>query len=202
MTQPTAQGEYLVKVTVRNNLILRRMKELGIKTQDELGKLCGLAQPTVSALIGMRIRATNKITGEWSDSAYLLSAALRTEPEELWTDKQRGLALDRSSREVSMSEDAVMQLASGDRLEYNVIASKIVADALTTLKPREQDIIQRRFFDGETLEEIGDKLGVSRGRIQQLEATALRKLADAEIARIRAAMQAAGLLDRDRAAAE
>jgi RNA polymerase primary sigma factor len=69
-----------------------------------------------------------------------------------------------------------MQLASGDRLEHNVIASKLVADALTTLRPREQDIIHRRFFEGETLEEIGNSQGVTKEVIRQLEAKALRKL--------------------------
>lgn len=179
MTQPTAQGEYLVKVTVRNNLILRRMKELGIKTQDELGKLCGLAQPTVSALIGMRIRATNKITGEWSDSAYLLSAALRTEPEELWTDKQRGLALDRSSREVSMSEDAVMQLASGHSPEHQVrqvLTSERLNTALDALNPREREVIQARFFQDQTYKEIGEQMGISHSRAQQLAERGLRRM--------------------------
>ena len=169
-------NEYLVKVTIRNNLIVRQMKKLGIKTQTELAKLSGLQPITVGKLIGLKRRPLHALTGEWLDTAFALSAALHVEPEELWTEKQRGMALDSNSREVSMSEDAVMQLASGDRLEHNVIASKLVADALTTLSPREQDIIHRRFFEGETLDEIGDRQGVSRGRIQQLEAKALRKL--------------------------
>jgi RNA polymerase sigma factor (sigma-70 family) len=169
-------NEYLVKVTIRNNLIVRQMKKLGIKTQTELAKLSGLQPITVGKLIGLKRRPLHALTGEWLDTAFALSAALHVEPEELWTEKQRGMALDSNTREVSMSEDAVMQLASGDRLEHNVIASKLVADALTTLSPREQDIIHRRFFEGETLEEIGDRQGVSRGRIQQLEAKALRKL--------------------------
>jgi len=169
-------NEYLVKVTIRNNLILRQMKKLGIKTQTELAKLAGLQPTTVGNLIGMKRRPLNKLSGQWLDAAFALSAALHVEPEELWTEKQRDMALASNSREVSMSEDAVMQLASGDRLEHNVIASKLVADALTTLKPREQDILHRRFFEGETLEEIADRQGVSRGRIQQLEAKALRKL--------------------------
>ena len=171
-----AGNEYLVKVTIRNNLIVRQMKKLGIKTQTELAKLSGLQPITVGKLIGLKRRPLHALTGEWLDTAFALSAALHVEPEELWTEKQRGMALDSNSREVSMSEDAVMQLASGDRLEHNVIASKLVADALTTLSPREQDIIHRRFFEGETLDEIGDRQGVSRGRIQQLEAKALRKL--------------------------
>jgi len=169
-------NEYLVKVTIRNNLILRQMKRLGIKSQMELARLAGLTPTTVGLLIGMKKRPLHALTGEWLDSAFALSAALHMEPEELWTEKQRDMALASNSREVSMSEDAVMQLASGDRLEYNVIASKLVADALKALSPREQDIIQARFFDGETFEEIGDRQGVGKERIRQLEAKALRKL--------------------------
>ena len=169
-------NEYLVKVTIRNNLILRQMKKLGIKTQTELAKLAGLPPATVGMLIGMKRRPLSKLSGEWLDTAFALSAALHVEPEDLWTEKQRGMALDSNTREVSMSEDAVMQLASGDRLERDVITSKLVADALTTLKPRERDVIQRRFFDGDTLEEIGNSQGVTREVIRQVEAKALRKL--------------------------
>lgn len=169
-------NEYLVKVTIRNNLILRQMKKLGIKTQTELAKLAGLPQTTVASLICMKRRPLGKISGQWIDAAFALSAALHVEPEELWTETQRGMALDRNTREVGMDEDAVMQLASGDRLEHDVIASKMVADALTALTPREQDIIHARFFDGDTLEEIANSQGTSRERIRQLECRAIRKL--------------------------
>ena len=173
------QDEYLVKVTVRNNLILRRMKELGIKTQEDLAQLCGISQPAVSALIGMRIRATNKVTGDWTDHAHRLSAALRVEPEELWTEKQRDMMLDRSSREVSMSEDAVMQLASGlgpEQTVQHALMSEHIDAALATLDPRERGAVKARFFDGATFEEIGQEYGISRERVRQLVVRALRKL--------------------------
>ena len=171
MTPAVTQGEYLVKVTVRNNLILRRMKELGIKTQEDLAQLSGVSQPKVSAFIGMRRRPTDRVTGEWTDMAYLLSAALRAEPEDLWTEKQRGLALERSSREVSMSEDAVMQLASGLGPEHQVqqvLTSERLNAALDTLNPQEREVIQARFFQDETYREIGERLGISHTRAQQL----------------------------------
>ena len=171
--------EYSVKVTVRNNLILRRMKKLGIKSQAELAKLAGVSVHTVNILIGMKKRPMDGKNGEWTDAAFALSAALHMEPEELWTEKQRGMALGRNSREVSMSEDAIAQLASGNGTEQmvqKVLTSERVVKTLEVLTPRQQDIIHRRFFDGETLDEVAIHHGVHRERIRQIEAKALRKL--------------------------
>ena len=55
-----------------------------------------------------------------------------------------------------------------------------VRDILQELPPREVRILQLRYglVDGETytLEEVGKKLGVTRERVRQIEAMALRKL--------------------------
>ena len=49
-----------------------------------------------------------------------------------------------------------------------------------TLTPRERRVLQLRFglIDGHqrTLDEVGKRIGVTRERIRQIEATALRKL--------------------------
>ena len=44
------------------------------------------------------------------------------------------------------------------------------------LDEREMEIIQRRFFEGETLEVVGNRLGLTRERIRQIEEKALKKL--------------------------
>jgi RNA polymerase primary sigma factor len=64
---------------------------------------------------------------------------------------------------------------------------------LTTLSPREEKIIRMRFGIREksdyTLEETGKVFGVTRERIRQIEATALRKLRDSQrIATLKAGM--------------
>ena len=55
-----------------------------------------------------------------------------------------------------------------------------LAEVLCTLSPRERDVLRLRFGmdDGRqrTLEEVGQLFGVTRERIRQIEAKALRKL--------------------------
>jgi len=58
--------------------------------------------------------------------------------------------------------------------------SKEISELLSTLTPKEEEIIRMRFgigFDREyTLQEVGDHFSITRERIRQIEAKALRKL--------------------------
>ena len=62
----------------------------------------------------------------------------------------------------------------------NEILKEEIKSVLSTLQPREQQVLELRFglIDGTsyTLEEVGKKFNVTRERIRQIEAKALRKL--------------------------
>ena len=55
-----------------------------------------------------------------------------------------------------------------------------ISTSLSTLTPREEKVLRKRFGIGEatdhTLEEVGQDFSVTRERIRQIEAKALRKL--------------------------
>jgi RNA polymerase primary sigma factor len=64
---------------------------------------------------------------------------------------------------------------------------------LNTLTPREQTVIRLRFGigyeEGRTLEQVGQNLSVTRERIRQIEAKALKKLKTPEIRELFAAIK-------------
>lgn len=74
-----------------------------------------------------------------------------------------------------------LQTLSLEQAAINDSLGKSISRLLDDLKPRESEIICRRFGidlpSEQTLEEIGQQFGVTRERIRQIEAKALKKLA-------------------------
>lgn len=94
-----------------------------------------------------------------------------------------------TSLDVPIGEDSDSELGdfipaeeeySVEQMAFNKILYYQLENVLNTLPPRERDILKLRFgLDDNhprTLEEIGLKYGVTRERIRQIEAKALRKL--------------------------
>lgn len=71
--------------------------------------------------------------------------------------------------------DPEMLLAEGQETENN---QQALYEAIKELPDREQEIIQRRHLneDKETLQEVGNRLGISRERVRQLEVRAFRRM--------------------------
>jgi len=82
---------------------------------------------------------------------------------------------DNSLLDVLINEDA----PAADRYLINESLSKEINRALSTLSERERDIIKMFFGIGSqemTLEEIGDKFGLTRERVRQIKEKAIRRL--------------------------
>jgi RNA polymerase sigma factor (sigma-70 family) len=54
--------------------------------------------------------------------------------------------------------------------------SAALRERVETLPPKLQYVVKGRFYKDQTLQEIGNELGVSRERVRQLECEALRLL--------------------------
>jgi RNA polymerase primary sigma factor len=105
--------------------------------------------------------------------------------------KKIRLVLDAARQPASLESPIGEGVVLGDVLADPAVASPVddllaedltvhVGQALTRLNPREREIVSLRFGIGGretlTLEEIGQRLGLTRERIRQIEAQALRKL--------------------------
>lgn len=136
--------------------VIRMLKEEGREvTAEEISRRSGISVEVVKRVLEVR------------DVVYLDSPILYNEDEE-W----EGLTLLEliPDKESPTPESAVTELTLAEKIE----------EALSVLTPREGEIVRLRFGIGceseHTLDEVGEKFGLSPERIRQIEKKALKKL--------------------------
>jgi RNA polymerase sigma factor (sigma-70 family) len=185
--------EFRLKVSVRNNLLLSAIEAQGYVSVAEFERACGLGMGRINNLVAMR-EAPISTSGEFSKNAKLVMEVLGAAPTDLWTEQQLTIRLKTNSGERDIDADIVQHLLEQkDRTDYlpspedSLLAaetSAIVNEVLGTLKPREKDVLQQRFVNDSTLQEVGNHHGLSKERIRAIESKALRKLRDVKRAPI------------------
>jgi RNA polymerase primary sigma factor len=143
---------------------LARMKKAEVRLEAELGR------PATDVELASELEAQVEDITRWREAAAIgatsLDAPLGSDPD--------------SNRiaDIIADEAAVMPWA-GVSEESN---AELVRELVGTLNRREQVILNQRFAleggEPRTLEEIGADFGLTRERIRQLEAAALKKLRD------------------------
>jgi len=129
-----------------------------------------------------------------------MTLELNREPSEEEIAKKMGISVDKVREVMKISQDPVSletpigeeddshlgdfikdeNSLSPEEYATNEILKEEINEVLSTLQPREQQVLELRFglIDGTcyTLEEVGKRFNVTRERIRQIEAKALRKL--------------------------
>ena len=170
----TSPHDYAVKVSVRNGRILRMMQAKGIANQMELARRAGVGVQSVNRVICLRDKPICR-SGAWREVVERIAGVLGCDPEDMFSDAQRDMALETNSHELFMDEGAVASLASHD--PEQVSWAKIEVERLLTAvtSPRGRAIVMAR-AEGARLDELAEEYGVCRERIRQFEAKALRQM--------------------------
>lgn len=177
--------EYRVKVSVRNNLLLKAIESTGVKSVAEFCRVNDLSLTRLNGLICMRIKPIN-IHGEFCRTARDVMEVLGACPTDLWTKEQLNMRLEKNSTELYMDTQTLQAMMSGqamlppvdtpEELAIKGELSTAVATVLASLTNKEQQILGMRIKLDMTMEKIAEILNISKERVRQIEAKALRKL--------------------------
>ena len=182
-------SDYRVDIKVRNNVFLYRLEKAGY---NSIGEMCRINKKmSYASTIGSVVNMTEspfQSDGDWRKPIKWCADKLNCAPEDLFNDSQLYTVLESNKRHVNVSEAEMKfmieqenNVLSLDDFNKKEKMENMVEDKLNTLTLREEKIIKMRFGLGEfsephTLEECGKVFGITRSRIRDIEAKAMRKL--------------------------
>ncbi len=174
--------DYRVTVKVRNNRILRAIKEVGGSPGQKWCEAHGMSYGMVNGLINMTISPLLS-DGSLRPDALRLCDVTNTIPDDLWSSAQL-FPLERNFSDMEMDHEQVVALLPDEGQTYSLDTSEIeqeqrasiIWEILSTFPKNEQDVMRMRYYEDMTLRETGEVLGVSCERVRQIEMRVLRKL--------------------------
>ena len=165
-------SDFAVKITVRNNRMLKAIRARGYKSIKEFCQQSGVNYQATIRALGFRSRVMD--SGEWNKFAYDLSAALHCEPEDLWPEHLKNLHARKNSVEFSASEIDLRNLVVPEKSSIDV---KCLYEFVAQLPPRKGFVLAHRFglIDGEySFGELAEILGVSEQRVKAIQQEGMR----------------------------
>jgi RNA polymerase sigma factor (sigma-70 family) len=159
----------LAKIRVEENFTIKRIsEEAGIVPSTYSGLQNGMISPLGGHGVKPWVTRVLKVLGCTFSEAfprYVCDLAR----DELTEDQISDIVISAESLNGN-PENAYIKAEKFMKLRHKT------NKALAWLSPREEKVIRMRFFDDDTLEETACAFGVTRERIRQIEAKALRKL--------------------------
>jgi len=172
--------DYRVTVKVRNNRILKAMEAAGLTPGLKWCASVGLSYVALNRLINMTDSPLLQ-DGSLRDVASKLCDLLNVIPDDLWSYEQL-FPLERNFSSMEMDHAEIVAMLPDSSVEFDTSALEnkqvgaLLNKAIATLSKREQTILNMRFKDDMTLLDVGSALGITRGRVLQIEKAALRKM--------------------------
>lgn len=174
-------SDYRVRISVRNARLLSAIEQAGHRPGAQFAAAVGISYG--GSLLPYLNLTRSPLTpdGLLRECAWALCDFLNASPSDLWSDAQLQ-PLEKNHSSIDLDADSVQTLACGPastdpiRLASHAQASRIIQDALDSLTPREANVIREHFFADSTLDEIAERMEITRERVRQIEVKALRKL--------------------------
>jgi len=170
--------DFNIKISVRNGRLLKAIRARYASVAD-LARKCHLHQTRVNSLVTMKVKPFNQ--NGWTDLALDVAAMVGKEPEDLWPDHLRELKLIKSTAEMEVDLDSVKQLIQDGTSEKSLSQISAISKFSENLTPRERQCMAMRWALGHTLDETARVFGVTRERMRQVEAKAIRKMKGAAL---------------------
>lgn len=172
--------DYRVTVRIRNNNILKLIEDKGLP-QYKVASEIGISYVTLIRYINMA-ESPLDVKNSIKESAQKICSYFGKSLDEVWSLEQL-TPIESNTRELEYSYHELTRLENVSdpilSLENDQLKENIDFTLDTKLRPVESKILKLRFgFEGDplSLAQVGDMLGVSRERVRQIEAKAIRKL--------------------------
>lgn len=176
--------DYRVTVKVRNARIINALAELGEVVGQIAATKIGISYAKLLALSNIKLSPIDE-EGNIIPEVLKLCDYLNKMPLDLFSVEQivplktNTAELDMSIEEVEMLMLPASERQDPEQLLADMQVNNALRFALETLTPREAKVLQLRFgvdCEDHTFEELGQIMGISKERVRQIEAKALRKL--------------------------
>lgn len=184
--------DYLVTVKVQNNYLWQKMQLWGIETAAQLSRETGVNCREVGRILNLKIPAYTK-TGKIYLCVQKLCDFFSCDVVDLFPEQhiEKSLPTNKIRIEADIEQLMSTRLLDGARDPAELLSwdqeselANEVYDTLARLTQDEHKVINMRLgLDGDshTLQETSDAMGLSRERVRQIEAKALRKLSSPKL---------------------
>jgi len=175
--------DFNVVVKVRNNKLLTAMRAAGYDSVQSLSRATGIYAIALYDYLNLKTPAMQG--GEFNHKVKKLAEFLNVNPFDLFPFQFLEDSLQKNTIERDYDEAEVKCLIGTEETNPEVLAisserDAVLTEIIGTLTPREERVIRMRFGlgggDTYTYEEAGKVFGITRERIRQIEAKAIRKM--------------------------